>query len=153
MNMRTIRRPVRSESQTANGQTSSVPQIALAGGAWDKFAVARFVDLVDKRTGGTIDADEILRRYDINGDGMLGRDEQTAMIKGLAVENRTNAGGSGNAQESFQQSVVDQLKAMSRNDEHGSIETASQRNIRRYENMFWFENIEAYQEPMLLGVI
>jgi hypothetical protein len=113
----------------------------IKNGAWDRSQVARFVDLISKATGDTLDAASILRTYDINGDGMLSQEEQTAMIEALSKS-------SSGASEQAISSALNQLKDDERA-ELAMIQNGLKMASSFYESLFWYE--EPPEEPILFG--
>ena len=115
-------------------------------GSWDQFAVSRFIDLLERNTGSTLDADAIMRKYDADGDGLLNPDEQTAMIEGL-----TKAEFEGEISRSIAESIIEQLKELSEQNNSGRAYDM-QRAVRRYERLFLYESMEVPDETAALAV-
>ena len=116
-------------------------------GNWDQFIVTRFVDLIERNTGKTLDASTIMRKYDTNGDGLLNMDEQTAMIEGLTKAEY----GKAELSQSVLKSIVDMLNELSGQNERKDA-SSIQRAVRRYERLFLFENQEIPEENTILAV-
>ncbi|MDR3238700.1 MAG: hypothetical protein LBT44_01245 [Clostridiales bacterium] len=105
-------------------------------GDWDTFAVARFVDLLGKATGSTMDPHTILRRYDLNGDGVLSREEQSAMIEDLtAAANQNESLASAGILNEALQNTRQAFAVREQN--------YREQRLRRYEHFFWYEDIPA----------
>jgi len=115
--------------------------------SWDQFTVSRFVDLIERNTGSTLDASAIMRKYDTNGDGLLSIDEQTAMIEGLTKAEY----GKTELSQSLMKSIVDMLKELSGQNERKDI-SGIQRAVRKYERLFLFENKETPEETTFMAV-
>ncbi|MDR2648722.1 MAG: hypothetical protein LBB94_03265 [Clostridiales bacterium] len=116
-------------------------------GSWDQFAVSRFVDLIERNTGGALDAGAVMRRYDADGDGLLNMDEQTAMIKGL-----TKAEFEGvEVSREVAESVIEQLRELSERDETRNV-SGMIMAVRQYERMFFYKNSETPEEIMVTAV-
>jgi hypothetical protein len=98
-------------------------------GVWDTFAVARFVDLVCKTTGSTLDARAILQKYDLNGDGVLSREEQSAMVEALTASERPN-------EVIASASILNDALQNEKFRPYAQIRQAA----RRYERMFWYDD-------------
>ena len=113
-------------------------------GSWDQFMLSRFIDLIERNTGGTLDAGAIMRKYDADGDGLLNADEQTAMIEGItkAEIDRTEIS------RSVTESIIEQLKALSTPDE-SKYAAGLLRAVRRYERLFYYENKETPEQAVL----
>ena len=112
-------------------------------GSWDQFMLSRFVELIERNTGSTLDAGAIMRKYDADGDGLLNTDEQTAMIEGLTeaeIEGRKIS-------QTAAENIIEQLKELSnqRQDEP-KYATGILRAVRRYERMFFYDNRETPEE-------
>jgi Leucine-rich repeat (LRR) protein len=132
-NENSLKRIENSSGKPAAGFMKSVGY--LKDDSWDRFTVARFVDAVSKSVGASFDVEEIMKRFDINGDGFLNRDEQTAMIEGLATGEYEKTAFS----KSIAQSIVEQLKDLYV--QNGQNERSRElKTIRKYENLFWYEN-------------
>ena len=116
-------------------------------GSWDQFMLSRFVDLLERSTGNTLDAGAIMRRYDADGDGLLNTDEQTAMIEGLtkAVAEREEIS------RSVAESIVEQLKDLTGRNE-SKYASGLLKAVRRYERLFLYENKETPEETAIMAV-
>jgi len=117
------------------------------GGSWDQFMLARFVETVERSTGGTLDAGAIMRKYDADGDGLLNTDEQTAMIEGLTKSELERFEFSRAAAES----IIEQLKGLSGR-EDTRYATGLLKAARRYERLFLYEDIGADEEAAVVAV-
>jgi len=116
-------------------------------GSWDQYMLSRFVDLIERSTGNTLDTSAIMRRYDADGDGLLNVDEQAAMIEGLTKAEF----GKDEISRSVSESIVEQLKELS--EEHEPKYAAGLlRAIRRYERLFLYDNKELPEEPAVLAI-
>jgi hypothetical protein len=106
---------------------------------WDRAMVARFVDLISKSSGSTLDAAAILKTYDLNGDGALSKEEQTAMIEALS---RDNPGVP-------EQAVAAALERLKSENLNSMIHHSLRQAISFYESLFWYE--EPPVETSLFG--
>ncbi|MDR2750682.1 MAG: hypothetical protein LBC41_08485 [Clostridiales bacterium] len=98
-------------------------------GSWDRSQVARYIDLVSKASGETLDAETMLKIYDLDGNGSLSLDEQTAMISALEDQGITDD-VSKNALDRMSDDRVKSLAV---------IEGRLRRAASFYESLFWFE--------------
>jgi hypothetical protein len=117
-------------------------------GLWDQFTVSRFVDLVKRNTGNTLDAGAIMRKYDADGDGLLDMNEQTALIEGL-----TKAEYSGlEISRSTAESIVEQLRELLSGMDEARHTSGLQRAARMYERLFLYDNTELPEEDAVIAV-
>jgi len=116
-------------------------------GSWDQFMLSRFIELIERNTGGTLDAGAIMRKYDADGDGLLNADEQTAMIGGLTKAEFERP----DASRSVTESIIEQLKALSAQEEP-KYASGLLGAVRRYERLFYYENTELPEEAAVLAV-
>jgi len=128
--------------------TSSIKRVGYTevNGLWDQFTVSRFVDLIQQNTGSTIDAGAIMRRYDLDGDGLLDLDEQTAMIEGLSKAEYHGE----EISQSVIKSIIEQLKEMSGQERKYVSELQSV--AKMYERLFLFEFLDAEEEAAKIAV-
>ncbi|MDR1559466.1 MAG: hypothetical protein LBS84_07195 [Clostridiales bacterium] len=115
--------------------------------SWDQYTVSRFVDLIERNTGSALDAGEVMRRYDADGDGLLSMDEQTALIEGLAKSEFEDT----NISREVAESIIDQLKELSGRDET-RYASGIARAVRQYERLFFYESLEASDEAAVIAV-
>jgi len=116
-------------------------------GSWDQFMLSRFVDLIERNTGSTLDAGAIMRKYDADGDGLLSVDEQTAMIEGLTKADIEREEISRSAAES----IVEQLRELSGQNEP-KYAAGLLKAVRRYERLFLYENRDTPEEAAVMAV-
>jgi len=115
--------------------------------SWDQFTVTRFVELIEKNTGNTLDAGAVMRRYDADGDGLLNMEEQTAMIEGL-----TSNDYEGDAiSRSVAESIVEQLREMNVQNESRFV-SGIQKAARRYERLFLYDGSEIPEDAAMIAV-
>ena len=116
-------------------------------GSWDQFTVSRFIELIERTTGGTLDAGAIMRKYDANGDGYLNPEEQTAMIEGLAKAENEKA----KISRSVAENIIEQLKELTGKNET-RFASDIQRAVRKYERLFMYENKKISEDSAELAV-
>jgi len=128
--------------------TSTIKRVGYTevNGLWDQFTVSRFVDLIQQNTGSTIDAGAIMRRYDLDGDGLLDMDEQTAMIEGLSKAEYSGE----EISQSVMKSIIEQLKEMTGQERKHVSEIQSV--AKMYERLFLFEFLDAQEEAAKIAV-
>jgi len=128
--------------------TSTIKRVGYTevNGLWDQFTVSRFIDLIQQNTGSTIDAGAIMRRYDLDGDGLLDMDEQTAMIEGLSKAEYHGE----EISQSVMKSIIEQLKEMTGQERKHVSELQSV--AKMYERLFLFEFLEEPEEVAMLAV-
>ena len=135
--------------QTGQAAARQIKRVGYTGldGSWDQFMLSRFVELVERSTGNALDAGAIMKKYDLDGDGLLSAEEQTALIEGLT---KTELGRS-DISRSITESVIEQLRGLSGLNEP-KYATGLLKAARRYERLFLYENKETPEEAAAIAV-